>query len=167
MPCCMIRARDAIGISFGKHFSNCFPNRVTSARLRRKENGVHHLNCYHRRQIAPGKLRQGAAKSVAAFCRLLPLITTAHFSALLTVRGWCLPKIKGFKFQNAATNFVRLNVSTFAAMSGVEVVIRSRSGHVQSISVDGSRSGHGLRSTTVCTDVSNNFATRLAAGCPQ
>jgi hypothetical protein len=36
----MIRARDAVRIFFGKHF----PNRVTSARLRRKENGVHHLN---------------------------------------------------------------------------------------------------------------------------
>jgi hypothetical protein len=33
-----------LGISFGKHFPNRFPNRVTSARLRRKENGVHHLN---------------------------------------------------------------------------------------------------------------------------
>jgi hypothetical protein len=36
----MSRSRDAIGISFGKHFPNRFPNRVTSARLRRKENSV-------------------------------------------------------------------------------------------------------------------------------
>src|ERR1035438_1466022 len=96
MLCCMSRSRDAVGKSFGKHF----PNRVASAHLRCKENGVHHLNYYHLRQIAPLKLRQGAAKSGhcsdklrqirCPFCRLLPLIATAHFSALLTVRGCCL-----------------------------------------------------------------------------
>jgi hypothetical protein len=96
MPCCMSRSRDAVGTYFGKHFLNRFPNRVTSARLRRKENGVHHLNCYHRRQIAAsgGKIwslrATNCGKSVTAFYRLLPLITTARFSALLTVRGWCL-----------------------------------------------------------------------------
>ena len=79
--CCMSRSRDAVRISFGNHF----PNRATSACLRCKENGVHQLICYQRRQIAPYKLRQRAAKSpqcvrqiaanllpqLGAFCRSL------------------------------------------------------------------------------------------------
>jgi hypothetical protein len=86
MPCCMSRSRDAIGISFGKHFPNRFPNRVTSARLRRKENGVHHLNCYQRRQIAPGKWRQNPVIACGKLrqirCRLLSPFA-AHYNGTL------------------------------------------------------------------------------------
>ena len=35
------------------------------------------------------------------------------------IRGWCHPKIKAFKFQKAATNHVRLNVSNWMMMGAL------------------------------------------------
>jgi len=34
-------------------------------------------------------------------------------AGLIQIRGWCLTKMPAFKFQKAATDYVRLNVSKF------------------------------------------------------
>jgi hypothetical protein len=88
-------ARDAVRIFFGKYF----PNRVTAARLRRKENSVHHLNesksgkfllsnCGKWRQnpvIKCDKLRQ-------IRCRLLSLNFDPHLSPTISLGDGVYPK---------------------------------------------------------------------------
>jgi len=71
-----------------------------------------------RAAIFHAPLRQIAANSLppfAAFCRHV----SHRFFSNDFVRRWCHPKIKAFKFQKAARNQVRLNVSNWMMMGAL------------------------------------------------
>jgi hypothetical protein len=60
-------------------------------------------------------LQQMAANSLPPFAAMFG--TTFHPNDF--VRGWCLEKMKAFKFQKAAKNHVRLNVSNWLVMDAL------------------------------------------------
>jgi hypothetical protein len=82
---------------------------------------------YRPQRIAATGGKLPATKSVILrqiHCRLLSLFA-ARFRAVFFpnyfVRGWCLPKIKAFKFLKAARNTIRLNVSNSVMMGEVNL----------------------------------------------
>jgi len=55
-------------------------------------------------------------------CRFSSLLVARFLFAFFTTdfgRGWCLEKIKAFKFQKAVRNRVRLNVSNWMMMGAL------------------------------------------------
>ena len=91
-------------------------------------------------------------------CRFLSLLVASlrtTFSPNDFVRRWCHPKIKAFKFQKAARNQVRLNVSNWMMMGALTG--RSETGseteQVGSGMNGRRRSTRGFRTTGECVTV--------------
>jgi hypothetical protein len=71
-------------------------------------------NCSDTARQLPGKHPNASPDATRVVAR-----TLRGVRPYFLIRGWCHPKIKAFKFQKAARNHVRLNVSNWMMMGAL------------------------------------------------